>query len=123
MARGGYRPGAGRKPNGTVKMTIAVPKEHVAPSPKVAEPKINKVDVSVSDCLKHKDPKVFLLALMNDYEADIKLRAEAAKALMPFMHGKLGENTTKQDREQAAKKAATGKFGAAPPPLRVVNGG
>jgi phage terminase small subunit len=106
---GGARPGSGPRKKEPVKLDV--------------KPIITKVDVSVSECLKHKDPKGFLLALMNDYEADIKLRAEAAKALLPFMHGKLGENTIKADKAEAAKKAATGKFGSAAPPLRVVNGG
>ncbi len=111
---GGYRPGAGRKKPEAVKLDVPVP----APA---EQPKITKLDVKVSDCLAHKDPKIFLMALMNDYEADIKLRADAAKALMPFIHAKV-ENTIKADKDSAAKKAATGKFGAAAPPLRVVNG-
>lgn len=98
---GGVRPGAGRKPAQPVKLNIPVP---------------------VTETLAHKDPKVFLLALMNDLEADVKLRADAAKALMPFMHTKL-ENTIKADKQDAAKKAAAGKFGAAAPPkLVAVNG-
>lgn len=106
---GGARPGSGPRKKEPVKLDV--------------KPIITKLDVKVTDCLMHTDSKAFLMALMNDYEADIKLRADAAKALLPFQHGKLGENTIKSDKEQAAKKAATGKFGAAPPPLRVVNGG
>lgn len=97
---GGVRPGAGRKPAAAIKISIPVP---------------------ITENLVHKDAKVFLMALMNDYEADIKLRAEAAKALLPFQHAKV-ENTIKADKQDAAKKAATGKFGAAAPPLRVVSG-
>ncbi len=97
---GGYRPGAGRKPAESVKLSVPVP---------------------VTETLAHKDPKVFLLALMNDLEADVKLRADAAKALMPFMHPKIGENV-KDARHDAAKKASVGKFGAAAPPLRIVSG-
>lgn len=87
---GGKRPGAGRKP---------------------AEPKKLDIPVPVGDTLAHKDPKVFLLALMNDLEADVKLRADAAKALMPFMHTKLGEGGKKDAKQAAAEKASTGKFG------------
>jgi len=96
---GGYRPGAGRKPAESVKLSVPVP---------------------VAETLAHKDPKVFLLALMNDLETDIKLRSDAAKALMPFMHGKIGENV-KDARQDAAKKASNGKFGSAAPPKLVVN--
>lgn len=98
---GGARPNSGPKPKEAVKLDIPVP---------------------VAETLAHKDPKVFLLALMNDLEADVKLRADAAKALMPFMHQKVAEAGKKDERAQAAKKASTGKFGAAPPPLKLVNG-
>jgi phage terminase small subunit len=97
---GGVRPGAGRKPADAVKLSIPVP---------------------VTESLAHKDAKMFLMALMNNLEADIKIRADAAKALLPFQHATV-ENTVKDDKKEAAKKAATGKFGAAAPPLRVVNG-
>lgn len=98
---GGARPNSGPKPKEAVKLDIPVP---------------------VTETLAHKDPKVFLLALMNDLEADVKLRADAAKALMPFMHQKVAEAGKKDEKAQAAKKASTGKFGAAPPPLKLVNG-
>lgn len=95
---GGKRPGAGRKPAETVKLDIPVP---------------------VADALAHKDPKVFLLALMNDLEADVRIRSDAAKALMPFMHTKLGEGGKKDQKQDAAKKASGGKFSAAAPPRLV----
>ena len=98
---GGARPNSGPKPKQPVKLDIPVP---------------------VTETLAHKDPKVFLLALMNDLEADVKLRADAAKALMPFMHQKVADVGKKDEKAQAAKKASTGKFGAAPPPLKLVNG-
>jgi phage terminase small subunit len=97
---GGVRPGAGRKPADAVKLSVPVP---------------------VTESLAHKDPKIFLMALMNDLEADIKIRADAAKSLLPFMHAKI-ESGVKDAKADAAKKAGTGKFGAAPPPLRVING-
>lgn len=96
---GGHRQGAGRKPKEIVKLSIPVP---------------------VAESLSHKDPKVFLLALMNDLEADVKLRADAAKALLPFMHAKVGEGV-KDAKQDAAKKAGAGKFGASAPPKLIVN--
>ena len=99
---GGARPNSGPKPREPVKLDIPAP---------------------VLDALAHKDPKVFLLALMNDREADVKLRADAAKSLMPFMHQKLGEGGKKDQQQDAAKKAASGKFAAATPPRLVANGG
>ena len=99
---GGARPNSGPKPREPVKLDIPVP---------------------IGDSLAHKDPKIFLLALMNDLEADVKLRADAAKALMPFMHAKLGEGGKKDQKQDAALKAASGKFAAAAPPRLVANGG
>ncbi|WP_296261637.1 MULTISPECIES: terminase small subunit [unclassified Pseudomonas] len=67
--------------------------------------------------MRFSDPKEFLLATMNDFETDSKLRVDAAKALMPFIHPRKGEGGKKEEKENAAKKAAKGRFGAAPPPL------
>lgn len=84
---GGARPGAGRKP-------------------KVPEP----ITTTAAD------PKDFLLAVMNDVTADQRVRLDAAKSLMPFMHVKLGEGGKKDEKARAAKSAGAGKFAAAPPP-------
>lgn len=99
---GGARPGAGRPKKEAQKLEIPVP---------------------VGETLAHKDPKIFLLALMNDLEADVKLRADAAKALMPFMHSKLGEGGKKELKQEGARKAAGGKFAPAAPPKLVAAGG
>lgn len=108
---GGRREGAGRKKAEPVKLVVPVPQ--VESSVKLPD--------SEQLNLAHKDPKIFLLALMNDLEADIKLRADAAKSLMPFMHMKKGEGGIKDERQEAAKKAGAGKFGAAAPPRLVAN--
>ena len=101
---GGARPGAGR------------PKKAAEP----AQP-----GGQVSAIGKTDDPEVFLIALMNDAHADLKLRADAAKALMPFKHAKKGEVATgkKADAANRAKAAAGGKFAAAAPPKLVAAGG
>jgi phage terminase small subunit len=62
------------------------------------------------------DPKDYLLDDMNDPTLDRKDRRDAAKALMPFLHARKGEGGKKEERQDAAKKAGAGKFGAAPPP-------
>lgn len=59
----------------------------------------------------YKDPKDFLMAVMNDVESDMKTRSEAAKALMPFIHQRKGETGKKEEKDAAAKKVSTGKFG------------
>lgn len=98
---GGRREGAGRKPDQIKTLAIAVPD-------------------GLGANLAHKDPKVFLLALMNDLAADVKVRADAAKALLPFMCQKVADAGVKDARQQAAKKAGAGKYGAALPPLKLV---
>jgi phage terminase small subunit len=71
----------------------------------------------------HSDPQSFLLAAMNDTALDAKLRIDAAKALMPFTHAKLGEGGKKDQKQDAAKKAGAGKYGSAEPPkLAAANG-
>ena len=52
------------------------------------------------------DPKNFLMSLMCDIDADPKLRFEAAKALMPYIHGKIGEQGKKETKEEIAKAAS-----------------
>ena len=74
------------------------------------------VPFDVSKALQHSDPKAFLLAAMNDTGMEPKLRVDAAKALMPFMHPKRGEGGKKEEKDAAAKAAAAGRFGAGAPP-------
>lgn len=91
---GGARPGAGRKPE----------------PPKLSE----------SQALLTSDPKEFLTAVMNDVETDMRLRTDAAKALMPFVYAKKGDGGKK---ELAKEKAATvaNKFAQTAPPKLVIN--
>lgn len=95
--RGGSRKGAGRKP-------VAAPVINV-PSQQSAD----KVAMTLS-APSTSDPKEFLLAVMDDVEADARVRIDAAKALMPFMHLKLGEGGKKEQKQASAKDAGAGKF-------------
>ena len=75
----------------------------------------------LSRALTFTDPKAFLIAAMNDPEAEAKLRVDAAKALMPFMHQRKGETGKKEEKLNEAEKAAAGFYGPGkPPPLRSV---
>lgn len=118
--RGGARPGAGRPSRLAVKLFVPPP-----PAPGAKLPPAKKaaaVDTTAPVAVPaHEDPKVFLLALMNNQEADIKIRAEAAKVLMPFIHAKPGEAGKKDERKEAAKKAGAGKFAPASAPKLIVN--
>ncbi len=78
---GGARPGAGRKPNPPTILQLAA---------------------------THSDPKTFLAAVMNDAGTDVKLRVDAAKALMPYLHRKVGEVGKKEELGQLAKTADAG---------------
>jgi phage terminase small subunit len=58
-------------------------------------------------------------AVMTNTSVDTKIRLEAAKTLMPFCHAKAGEGV-KVGKAAAAKKAASVRFGASPPPIWLV---
>ena len=91
---GGARPGAGRKPNPPIEMTV------------IGE---------------HDDPKAFLFSVMNDVSMDGKVRLDAAKALMPYLHQRLAESGKKEAKQAAAGKVAKGKFAPASAPRLVVS--
>lgn len=91
---------------------------NAAPNPMPAE----RPAFDLNRALQHSDPKSFLLAAMNDTALDEKLRIDAAKALMPFVHQKPGESGKKEQREDAAKGLA-GRFAPPPPPHLVASGG
>lgn len=78
----------------------------------------------LAKALTHSDPKDFLLAVMNDGGTEPKLRVDAAKALMPFIHQRRGEGGKKEQAKDKANAAAGGKFGPRQPPqLKAVPGG
>ncbi|MEI2812283.1 MAG: hypothetical protein V9E91_00265 [Burkholderiaceae bacterium] len=56
---------------------------------------------------------------MNDDAIDLKLRAAAAIALMPYIHAKKNEGK-KDEKNEAAKKASAGKYASVLPPMRLV---
>jgi len=92
---GGARPGAGRPKKEPAVLPLAV---------------------------QYSDPIDFLKAVMNDTGADAKLRVGAARALMPFMHKKLGEGGKKDQKNEDAKKVA-GRFAQATAPRLAAAGG
>ena len=93
---GGARPGAGR------------PKK---------EPQL-----IASTGLLTSSPAQFLTALMNDPEADIKIRADAAKALLAAELRKAEGKGKKENQQEAAEKVAS-RFAPAAPPKLVAAGG
>ena len=92
---GGARSGAGRKPQEGVCIDSA--------------------------SLLTSNPTQFLVALMNDSTADIKLRADAAKALLNAELRSVEAKGKKEERNEAAKRVSSGKFApSAPPKLTAV---
>jgi len=69
------------------------------------------------------DPVEFLTKVMNEPAADLRLRIDAAKAMLPFKHKKLGEGGKKDLKADAAKTAGGGKFSPTAPPKLVAAGG
>jgi len=69
------------------------------------------------------DPVEFLTKVMNAPAADLRLRIDAAKAMLPFKHKKLGEGGKKDLKADAAKTAGGGKFSQTAPPKLVAAGG
>ncbi|MCO7634118.1 terminase small subunit [Pseudomonas guariconensis] len=68
------------------------------------------------------DPRVFLTELMNADGADLRMRLEAAKTLMPYVHGKVADQGKKEQKAEAAKQAGKGRYAQGKPPLSVVKG-
>ncbi|WP_109512790.1 terminase small subunit [Pseudomonas ovata] len=68
------------------------------------------------------DPQIFLTELMNSGDADLRMRLEAAKALMPYKHGKVADQGKKDAKADAAKNAGKGRYSQSRPPLTVVKG-
>ena len=66
------------------------------------------------------DPIAFMTQMMNDVEADPKLRLDAAKAKAAFTVAKPGDVGKKEQKEKDAGKVAGGRFSPAKPPLSVV---
>ena len=90
---------------------------------KASPGKKNKAgDQPPSDALTHSDPMAFLRSIMNDPGQEPRMRIDAAKAMLPYTHRKLGEEGKKEERQKAAESAAKGgsKFAPPPPPLKLV---
>lgn len=83
-----------------------------------AEAKAAGKEINLPDLGKmFSDPKEFLKALMNDSSEDMKLRLDAAKALMPFTHERKGESSKKSGKaDQFDEVMKSGRFAVPAPP-------
>ncbi|WP_222852968.1 hypothetical protein [Massilia genomosp. 1] len=99
---GGARPGAGRKPN---------PKPEATPIPSHIAQVIDGQPLDPRPALEQ-----VALGLLEVTPQQYK----ALTALLPYVHCKKGEGGKKDQKQDAAKVAAQGKFGAPPAPPRLV---
>ena len=66
-------------------------------------------------------PLDYMLKIMNDPSEDKDMRARMAQAAAPYCHARKGEGQGKKDeKDDRAKKAASGKYAPAPAPLKLV---
>lgn len=97
---------------------VKAPETPHAPEELAAQSESTPFDLTKA--LTHRDPKDFLLAVMNDFESEPKLRVDAAKALMPFVHPRKGESGKKEQAKDKAAQVAAGRFGTRKGPLQSV---
>lgn len=86
---GGARLGAGR-PRKTMVISAAASQPVQAPE------------------IKPGSPAAFLLSVVRDEAAEPKLRVDAAKALLPYMHARIGEPSKAAQSDRAALEAGKG---------------
>lgn len=65
-------------------------------------------------------PLEYALKVMNDPREAKERRDRLAVAAMPYVHAKIGEGGKREKAAEKAEKLSTGKFAAAPAPLRAV---
>ena len=150
MARGGFRPGAGRK-KGSGKKEKASPllakaeefaifyaglMEKARSGKKTTEDDRRQMNAlamemarihgggevaPVTETDETRDAKEYLEKLLSSNALDKKTKIQVANILLPFQHPRIGEGKGKKDeKDERAKRAGEGKFAAGQAPLRVV---
>ncbi|WP_305821380.1 terminase small subunit [Massilia brevitalea] len=84
-------------------------------APPAGEPHVDTIEIPSTA-----DPVEFLTNVMNEPAADLRLRIDAAKAMLPFKHKKLGEGGKKEQAGEKAKSVASRFSSSAPPALKAV---
>lgn len=105
---------------GGVKSVKAVKADPDPDAPAETPAEVEAPGFDLAQALGHRDPKDFLLAVMNDLGTEPKLRVDAAKALMPFVHQRRGEGGKKEQAKEKAAQVAAGRFGTRKGPLQSV---
>lgn len=86
---------------------------------KAVEASGNVVDLSKHTVDKAGDPLIILKAIMLDETQEPRIRVDAAKALLPYTHQKLGETGKKEQKKNNAIKLSQGRFGSQEPPKTI----
>ena len=111
MARGGYRPGAGR------------PRKEAGKAPVVKdEADAEKPRKSLGGL----SPLEYMLTVMNDRLVDEARRDKMAIAAAPYVHGRadaVAPGKKEQRQENAQRASSGGKFGVPTAPKLIVNNG
>jgi hypothetical protein len=118
MARGGYKPGAGR-PKGS--KTLHKRPETATPLGGEALAGAYR-DLLGIDEPKDESPMEYGLRVMRDPLADRERRDRMAIALLPYLHKRQADArpTVREQRKTAAKEAGAGLFAPSAPPARLV---
>jgi len=138
MARGGYRPGAGRpklteaekaarraaKASGepAKKATVkkSAPKKRASKAMSADVPKI-PVDVTAEAVAADMDPLSYMLRVMRDPNQEATRRDRMAIAAAPFVHArKEAAGPGKREAAAGAAQKAAAKFKPSAPPLKLV---
>lgn len=110
MARGGFRPGAGRKRKNPV--------QQVKPEEENIQQTLEEIKAG-GYC--GTDAKLFCESLLSDPNVDQKTKIQVANILLPYQHARKGEGAgKKQEKDEKAKAAGSGRFAPSNAPLRVV---
>ena len=103
---GGRRPGAGRKPKAGV----------------VVAPDASSASVPAAGVTFTGDAKAFLETVVRGDVLPTPAQLDAAKALLPYQHKKLGESGKKEQKQDEAGKVA-GRFAQAAAPRLIAADG
>ena len=136
MARGGSRPGSGRKadPNSARQLKAAKRAESakaIAPTGEKSEgaPKswpfgtAPEEPAKPAEDLSSLTPLDYLLSVVRDPDEDKARRIQAASIAAPYVHAKKGEGTGKKEQQAAAAKQVASRFSTGAPPKLVAAGG
>lgn len=105
-----------------VKARLDQARQEQAGSGRTAAPPAGGLPVDTIEIPSTADPVEFLTNVMNEPAADLRLRIDAAKAMLPFKHKKLGEGGKKEQAGEKAKGVAS-RFGQAAAPRLAAAGG